>query len=62
MRNKYPSKCLKCGVEVKAGEGYFQKVLKTDGLLYEITKGKWAVRCLKCKGKGNPKRNVTDYR
>lgn len=25
MRNKYPGKCYRCGLEVKKGEGHFER-------------------------------------
>lgn len=53
MRNSYSGRCFKCNEFVKEGEGFFQKVNKGDGKLYENTKGKWVVRCRECVGKGN---------
>lgn len=50
MRNKFAGKCLKCGKQVKSGEGFFQKL--TDGVKGYGVK-KWAVRCKQCVGTGN---------
>jgi hypothetical protein len=53
MRNMYPGKCLVCGKHIGKGEGFFQKVNKGGGKLFEQMKGRWATRCLDCVGKGN---------
>lgn len=50
MRNRFKGKCLVCKEDVKAGEGYFQRI--TNGLKNFGVK-KWEVRCKQCVGKGN---------
>jgi DNA-directed RNA polymerase subunit RPC12/RpoP len=42
VRNRFAGRCFRCGREVKAGDGHFQR-----------DQGKWLVRCLNCVGKGN---------
>lgn len=60
MRNMYPGKCFKCGEQVLQGEGFFQKINKGDGKLYEENKNKrkWVLRCKNCVGTGN---QITDH-
>ena len=41
-RNKFAGKCFRCGADVPAGAGYFQRMF-----------GRWVVRCMMCVGKGN---------
>ena len=55
MRNKYPGKCIRCGVKVAPGEGHFEKIDTNHLYTYALFKprGKWATRCLDCVGKGN---------
>jgi hypothetical protein len=48
MRNRFAGRCFRCGCEVKAGEGHFQR-----------DSGKWLVRCKSCVGKGNEPEPVT---
>lgn len=43
MRNKFSGLCIRCCEYVKAGAGHPERI-----------QGKWAVRCLKCVGKGHP--------
>lgn len=60
MRNIFPGNCFKCKTKVESGEGFFQKINKGDGKLYEMNKGKrrWVVRCQKCVGTGNKIENA----
>lgn len=64
MRNQYPGHCLVCGAAVAAGAGWFQQNYqrkrppggKRGSGQYVPTvpaAGKWLLRCLDCKGKGN---------
>lgn len=56
--NRFAGKCFICGHDVPTGKGDFQSVgsLPKDirknytGANY---KGKWLIRCFKCKGSGN---------
>lgn len=43
MRNRYAGECVRCGVHVPTGAGYFQRMMA----------GRWVVRCLACVGKDN---------
>ena len=45
MRNKYPGVCANCGLEVKVGDGYFQRWNR-----------RWIVRCIKCVTEGKIKK------
>lgn len=47
MRNQYKGKCFRCGKEVPAGAGFFQRAKIVNG------GGTWLVRCISCVGKGN---------
>jgi len=51
-RNAYPGKCLRCGKDVPAGAGHFQRL---------PGKG-WLVRCRPCIGKGNKLVQQTDQK
>ena len=52
MRNKYPGFCFRCGKEVPAGAGFFQRNTGADAPRPDI-KRIWLIRCVGCVGKGN---------
>ena len=60
MRNRYAGTCFICSKSVGIGMGWFQSVgslPKADRSQY-AGRGKWLLRCLSCKNKGNKPKKI----